>query len=398
MRLLRVVLVGLLALVASGAPAPGEEKKPAAAEIEVARAELVKSEANLKLAQVELERALALVDKGGIAVAELDAMKARLEVARADVAARRARLAALRGDDKKADGVLQMKGYLVPARQIRLTPPVAGQLSEVLVKEGDVVEKGQILARIDPRPFEANVKRAEAALAGARARLAELEAGPRREEVNAAEADLKAGQAQLEAARERQKRMEELATKARAVSSEELCEAQRAAEVQTAVVAKLKAALALVKEGAPKERLDAAKAAVAEAEARLARARWELDGATVKAPIAGTVLQLQADVGGFVSPTATVASWLCDLADLSQLEVEVAVQERDLGHIARGQKCLIRPDAFPKEELTGTVTRIGPVADRAKGAMPMRVRLGPLDKDSKLRPEMGAIVTFQEKK
>jgi hypothetical protein len=98
-----------------------------------------------------------------------------------------------------------------------------------------------------------------------------------------------------------------------------------------------------------------------------------------------------------VNPIAFNGSFsLCDMADLSDLEVDLAIQERDVARVHKGQPCEIRSEAYPKRVYQGFVSRLMPIADRAKGAVPVRVKLTvPAEEEGVyLKPEMGALVSF----
>ncbi len=85
------------------------------------------------------------------------------------------------------------------------------------------------------------------------------------------------------------------------------------------------------------------------------------------------------------------------MADLSDLEVDLSIQERnDLARVHKGQKCKVRPEAFPDRVYDGVVSRLMPIADRAKGAVPVRVKLSvPAEEEGVyLKPEMSAVVSF----
>src|SRR5262249_8213249 len=135
-------------------------------------------------------------------------------------------------------------------------------------------------------------------------------------------------------------------------------------------------------------------------------ARWRLDNCTVLAPVTGTILTKKAEEGNIVNPAAfNIAASICDMADLSDLEVDLAIAERDIAKVFKGQKCEIRAEAFPKRVYPGYASRVMPNADRAKGAVPVRVKVLirdargnftlPDDDEGKfLRPDMGAIVRF----
>lgn len=159
------------------------------------------------------------------------------------------------------------------------------------------------------------------------------------------------------------------------------------------------AGLAKAKEGGGKADLAIAQAKVELAQAQVALAQYRLDSTVVRAPINGTVLAKRAEVGTLINPNATQGTTsLCDLADLRTVEVEVWFPERDLPKIARGQKCQIRLEAFPQTTYRGNVARLLPIADRAKGAVGVRVRVEIPNKDDSFRPEMAAIVTIGAKK
>jgi hypothetical protein len=109
-------------------------------------------------------------------------------------------------------------------------------------------------------------------------------------------------------------------------------------------------------------------------------------------------LTKKADVGDVLSArTQPGGATICELSDLTRLEVEVQVQEAFIRNISGRQRCEIRPDAFPELTLRGEVSRIMPMADRSRAAVPVRVRFEVPAKETRLRLEMGAIVSFIDK-
>jgi HlyD family secretion protein len=138
-----------------------------------------------------------------------------------------------------------------------------------------------------------------------------------------------------------------------------------------------------------------AQADVAVAEAEVEKAQWRLAATAIQAPLTGTVLARKAEVGNVVDPRATALSpVLCEIADLRELEVSVFVPERDVARITKGQACQVALDAFPKALYKAQVSRIMPVADRARGTLDVRVKIEVPERDTQLRPEMRAIVRF----
>jgi hypothetical protein len=95
--------------------------------------------------------------------------------------------------------------------------------------------------------------------------------------------------------------------------------------------------------------------------------------------------------------TNGVSASLCEMADLCDLEVDLSIQERDIANVFRGQKCRVRPDAFPDRLYTGVVSRLMPIADRAKGSISVRVSVTvPREEEGLfLRPDGSVLVSFQ---
>ena len=163
-------------------------------------------------------------------------------------------------------------------------------------------------------------------------------------------------------------------------------------------VERLKFSLKLTTDGPRAERIESARAEVKQAEADVAKSKWRLDNCRILAPISGTILKKNAEEGNIVNPIAFNGSFsVCDMADLSDLEVSLDIQERDIARVFRDQVCKIRAvDAFPDRNYEGVVSRLMPIADRAKGAIQVRVRLKvPSDEEGVyLKPEMGVTVSF----
>ena len=132
----------------------------------------------------------------------------------------------------------------------------------------------------------------------------------------------------------------------------------------------------------------------------MAKAQWRLDNCIIRAPISGTILKKNAEEGSLVNPIAMQGFYsLCEMADLSDLEVDLTIQERDISKVFKGQKCKVRAEAFPDRVYEGYVSRLMPTADRAKGAIPVRVKVTvPAEEEGVyLKPEMGALVSFLKK-
>ncbi len=291
---------------------------------------------------------------------------------------------------------LQATGYIVPARQILVSPQVSGRLIALNIEEGMRVKKGQVIGLIESTQYQAEYQRAMAAMEQARQQLRELENGSRPEEIEQVRAELAEARERLVELESNYARIRQLAT-GRAATEEELVSAEQQYRAQQRRVERLIFALTLMEKGPREERIAAAKAAVAQAEAELLRAQWQLDNCTIVAPISGTVLKKNAEEGNMVNPVAFNGSFsICEMADLSDLEVELSIQQRDIRHVFVGQKCKVRAVAYQERYYDGVVDRLMPIADRAKEAVPVRVKISipPEEEGIYLKPEMTAEVTF----
>jgi multidrug resistance efflux pump len=292
--------------------------------------------------------------------------------------------------------VLEAPGYITPAHRILVSPKVSGMLTELRIEEGMRVNKGDVLGVIESIEYEADSKRAAANLAMAVEKSRELENGSRPEEIEQARAELteaKAKLKQLDADYDRAKKLRMVG----GVSDAELDAAISNVDTQKQKITRLQFVLTLLEQGAREERRQLAKAEVKQAEADLMKAKWRLENCTIRSPISGTILKKNAEEGNIVNPVAFNGSFsVCEMADLADLEVDLNIQEREVKKVFAGQRCQVRANAFQDRVYEGIVSRVMPVADRAKGAVPVRVKVTvPSEEEGVyLKPDMSAIVTF----
>lgn len=222
-------------------------------------------------------------------------------------------------------------GALVAARRSELGFERPGEVIELLVDEGETVEAGQPLARLDRRRLEASKAAARAELAEARAVLAELEAGPRVEVIATAAAEVRSLAAQRDSAQKNLERRREL-VKTAAISQEEFDEflyATRAAQAQVDAAQKQ---LDELEAGTRVERVDAQRARVDALEARLEDVEHELQDTILTAPYAGSIVRRWVDEGAIVSAGARVFG----LIEAGRLEAWVGVPAESAGRLAVG--------------------------------------------------------------
>jgi multidrug resistance efflux pump len=232
-------------------------------------------------------------------------------------------------------------------------------------------------------------------LEAARQRLAEIEA-MRPREIGQAKAELDRAKPELLQSKNDFARASELYVKHKALSQADYDLAESKYRSADQHVKSLEFGLDLLTSSRGKK-VAAAEAEVLEAEADVRKARWRLDNCRICAPINGTILKKNAEEGNLVNPIAMNGSFsLCDLADLSDLEVELTIEERDISKVTVGQKCKVRTEAYPDRIYEGVVSRLMPIADRNKAAIPVRVKVTvPREEEGiYLKPDMTAIVSF----
>ena len=291
---------------------------------------------------------------------------------------------------------LESRGYVIAKHQVLVSPQVSGRILSLNIEEGRRVAKGDVLAEVERTEYQADYDQTRATLMRSKAELSELETGARPQEIAGALADLQEQQEVLVQLESEYKRMKD-ALKSNSISMTEFEQSQSSYLSTRKRAEKLRQSLDMMKEGPRKERIEVARAAVIQAEANLDKSKWRLENCTLRAPITGTILKKNAEEGNLVNPVAFSGSTsVCDIADLSDLEIELNIQERDVSKVFVNQSCEVRSEAFPKRVYKGTVSRLMPIADRAKGAIPVRVAVKVPEEEEGvfLKPEMSAIVVF----
>jgi HlyD family secretion protein len=299
------------------------------------------------------------------------------------------------------DVVLESKGYIIPAHQIQVSPKVGGMVTELNFEEGKQVKEGDVLARIETVNYEADRDHAQAAVRVAQSQIEQAEASTQQSEasMHRAEADMDQAKAKLTQAERDWDRARRLGPSG-AMATSDFDNYKAAYYSGLAAVRSAEAAIAQSKWAKAQSQTAKVQAERNEvlAKADLNKAQWNLDNCTVRAPISGTILTKKAEKGNIVNPVAfNVSANLCDMADLSDLEVDLSIQERDVAQVLKGQKCRIVSEAFPKHKpYEGYVSRLMPTADRAKGAIPVRVKVSvPKEEEGVfLKPDMSVIVSF----
>lgn len=219
--------------------------------------------------------------------------------------------------------VVTASGKIEPKRKVDISADISGRVVQVAVEEGQWVNAGALLLRIDPTQFVASVRRAEASVSQARAREAQTRA-----QLTKAQADLR--------------RAEQLMQTNELVSAADVENARTTAQVA-------------------EQELQAARFAVTQAQAALSEARDQLSKTTIVAPMSGRVTRLNIEQGetAVVGTMNNPGSLLLTIADLSVMEAKVEVDETDVPGLTVGDSASVKVDAFPNQAFAGRVTRIG---------------------------------------
>lgn len=257
---------------------------------------------------------------------------------------------------------IDLTGEVVPIESIQISATVEGPIGFCPWREGDRVEAGQKLIEIDREMYRAEVKAAEAALAVAVAKLADLRAGTRPEEIEKARQSVR--EAEESAAFEKN----DFERVTRLVESGTLSgqDREKARVRLTAAETKSSAArqqLEMLEAGFTRTAIAVQEAAVKEAEARFELAQARLSECVIAAPFAGTITKVFVRKGDMALMKASSASPLLAMADLGSLVVRCAVPEAHASEVAPGMKAQVRLDALPGKTLTAEVARVFPQLD-----------------------------------
>jgi len=301
---------------------------------------------------------------------------------------------------------LEAKGYIIPLHQIQVSPKVPGMIEKLYIEEGKRVKKGDVLAVLESVDYKADFNKAKAVLQAAIQRKNEIKIGNRPEEIEQSKQEYLECLTQLEQLRSDLQRNRRLTSSA-SLSQREMDVVQFSFEGTERKCSKLKLAFDLMVKGPREEKLRVAEAEVDQANADLAKAEWRLNNCIIVAPVSGIILTKKSEEGNIINPAAfNISASLCEMADLTDLEVDLSIQERDVASVFKGQKCLVMPEAFQNfppflkvhpNGYEGVVSRLMPIADRGKGAIPVRVKIkvSPEEEGVYLKPDMGVIVAFK---
>ena len=234
-------------------------------------------------------------------------------------------------------------GKVQPVTEVKLAADVSGEITELFIKEGDSVRKGQLLARIRPDAYQSAVAMQSAGVSQQQANLAQTRAGLGQTEATAAQTRL---------VYERNQKLYDQKVIAQADFEQSRAQYQASLkEVESA-----------------RQRIRAAEAAVSSANAGLSESRTNLNRTTLYAPVAGIVSKLAVERGERVVGTGQMGGTeMLRIANLRAMEVRVNVNENDIVRVRLGDSVIVDVDAYATQnrKFKGVVTSI---ANSAKDA------------------------------
>ena len=299
------------------------------------------------------------------------------------------------GGPAAGTSILSATGYVVAHHKIAVGAKVMGRVAWIGVEKGDLVQEGQVLVRLENTEFQAQVNQARANLASAEARLQQLRTGSRPQEKMRDKAAVLQAEARLRTAEAEYQRTERLHREG-VSSKSELDRALAERDTAAALLEAAKQSSTMTDIGPRPEEIRAAEAEVQQTRAALDYAQTQLAATEIKAPVSGTVLERIVERGEMVSPSAFGGSGartsVVDLADLTDLQVELDISQTDFSRLKMDQKAEIIPEAYPNLKYTGYIAEIAPEANRAKSTIQVKVKVE--NPNQQLRPEMNARVNF----
>ena len=258
--------------------------------------------------------------------------------------------------------IVTATGKIQPENEVKIAPEVSGEIIEIAVREGEIVQRGQLLMRIKPDAYRAQVESSAAALSGSRS-------GSVR------------NRAELTKAESEWKRIESL--------------------YRSGLVSEAERNTAKAAYDSAKAAYDAAVSNINQAEGALRQVNEALSKTIIYAPVSGTISALTSRVGERVVGTSQFAGTeVMRIADLDNMEARVNVNENDVVDVKVGDAARIMVDAYPDREIRGVVREIASTAlTRNAGTQEevtnFEVKISIPDRSVKLRPGMSATADIE---
>jgi HlyD family secretion protein len=244
--------------------------------------------------------------------------------------------------------VVNASGKVYPEIEVKVSPDISGEITELTVQEGDTVKKGQILARIYADAY--NIQRSQAASGVAQS---QAQVGVQQAQVNNSQAALGALQAQQDQA-EKTYNMQKQLFNDKVISAAEFNVAETNFKTSKA---NYNAAVQSI--NGVKASVQSARANVQTAQASLQKANTDLGRTAIIAPMSGVVSLLNVKKGEKVAGNSfNVGTEMLRIADMDKIEIRVDVGENDVPKVKLGDSAIVSVDAYSERKFKGLVTQI----------------------------------------
>ena len=296
-------------------------------------------------------------------------------------------------DKKEGNDFIKVSGN-IETTEVNVGFKVPGRIVSLSVQEGDWVENGKVLAKLDDEDLRNRFELAKATLNSAQAKLSKLLAGSRPEELREAEAVLFQAKSDLENKQAHYERMKPLFERG-VIPKENLDNAEAGYKIAKASFQKATENYLLVKEGPRKEDIEDARAQVGQARASLKLAETQLSYTVLHSPLSGVVLVKASEMGEVVNPGTSILT----LADLGNVWLKAYIPETDLSKVKWGQEVIVTTDLRPKKEYKGKISFISSQAEftpksiqteKERVTLVYRIKVDIPNPDRELKPGMPA--------
>jgi len=259
--------------------------------------------------------------------------------------------------ERATDNTLRIAGN-IEAHESVVGFKVPGRIVELPVQEGQYVNKGDLLARLDDDDYRQQISMDEATIRTREAELKLALAGSRKQEIQAAKQSLIDARSDLELKRAEFRRRKDLLSE-QAVSQEDVHSAETLMKRAEATYQRLKETYDQIVEGTRKEEIAVRRANLQLAQEHLEMAHVNLSYTVLSAPISGVVLVRQAELGEVMAPGTPVVT----IADVDRLWMRGYINETDLGRVRWDQPATVHTDTHPGKDYHG---RVSFIASRAE--------------------------------
>ena len=281
----------------------------------------------------------------------------------------------------RVEAVVAASGTVTPVTQVQVGSQVSGQIKELFVDFNTEVKQGQLLARIDPEAFEYKLRQVQADLDSSRAAVLNAQANATAAQAAVSRAMVDLAEAQRALARNQDLVQQGFISAAQLETSRALVASQQAAVRAAQAQAQVSQA-----------QIASAQAAVRQRDALVAQAKVDIQRTEIRSPVDGVVIKRSVELGQTVAASLQAPELFVIAQNLSDMQVQTAIDEADISRVALNQKASFTVDAFPGRSFEGTVSQVRKAATNTQNVITYTVVVAFANTESRLMPGMTANV------